>query len=131
MNRYHLHWTPGRFAALSLILALAGLPAIGRASAFIADTDIVDHVEHEFSFDPAVPFDTVDVSSERGIVTLTGTVNNLLASERAVRIAKTVRGVRAVVNRIEIEPSVDPSPVELSDSVRAALAYDPATRARD
>jgi osmotically-inducible protein OsmY len=40
------------------------------------------------------------VNTRDGIVTLSGWVDNLLAKERAGQIAESVKGVRAVVNRI-------------------------------
>jgi len=59
-------------------------------------------VENDFRFDPVVPFNTVDVITDRGIVTLNAGVTNLLASERVTRNAEIVRSVRAVVNWIEV-----------------------------
>jgi osmotically-inducible protein OsmY len=105
------------------------LSGSGHGVEYVADSAITDRLETEFWFDPAVPFNTVDVSTERGIVSLTGEVNNLLARERATRIAESLRGVRAVVNRIAVEPVVDWTSTQLSDMVTDALIYDSATEA--
>jgi len=119
----------GPLAALLvvLLLALLALPGVGQSADYVADAAITDRLETEFWFDPAVPFNTVDVSTERGIVTLTGSVNNLLARQRTTRIAESLRGVRAVINRIEVAPIVDWTAQQLSESVRNALTYDAAT----
>jgi osmotically-inducible protein OsmY len=46
----------------------------------------------------------VDVFATQGIVTMTGRVDNPLMRRRAAQLALTVRGVRSVINRIEIFP---------------------------
>lgn len=118
--------------ALSLVtiaflaaLSVSSLSAWGAVS--ITDPAVTEHVESELLGDPAVPFDSIDVDTDQGIVTLTGTVTNLEAQERATRIAGTVRGVRAVINRIEVEPLRERSAAALQELVEAALLYDPAT----
>ncbi|MDT8387540.1 MAG: BON domain-containing protein [Thiogranum sp.] len=112
-----------------LLAALVLFPCSARSAETLADTDIAEHVESQLFLDPAVPFDTVDVTTSDGIVTLTGTATSLVGRERAARIATTVRGVRSVVNRIEVEPVRDLSAQELANSVRDALLYDAATNA--
>ncbi|HEX2277098.1 MAG TPA: BON domain-containing protein [Candidatus Tectomicrobia bacterium] len=72
-----------------------------------------------------VPAHLIDVNTRDGIVTLSGWVDNLLAKERAGEIAESVKGVRAVVNRIAIT-TVRPDGEILTD-VRAAFQADPAT----
>ncbi len=106
------------------ILSLAPLAASSTES--IADSDISNHIESEYLFDAGVPMYAIDVRTDKGIVTLTGTVNNLLASERATRIAETVRGVRSVINRINVNPLLDRSGSSLSNSVNNALLFDAA-----
>jgi hypothetical protein len=106
------------FAAPSLTLAL---------EKDLTDTNICNAVENCFFFDKAVPFDPIDVSCTDGIVTLTGTTNNILAKRRATRLAQTIKGVRAVVNRMKVEPGMDRSGVEIKSDVEAALLSDSAT----
>ncbi len=112
-----------------LLAALMLLPFSARCAEILADTDITEHVESQLFLDPAAPFDTVDVTTSKGIVTLTGTAPSLVGRKRAARIASTVRGVRSVINRIEVEPVRDLSAQELANSVRDALLYDAATDA--
>ena len=127
MSSYHSHVYRLDPRMLLMIIMLLALSTAVKSADYVADSAITDRLETEFWFDPAVPFNSVDVSTTRGIVTLTGRVNNLLAKERATRIGESLRGVRAVINRIEIEPIVDWSSKQLADMVKRALVYDAAT----
>lgn len=119
-----------------LALALAQLPLAASVHAEqavsqkkITDKDITSAVESEFFEDRSVPHNDVEVSTTNGVVTLTGTVSNLLARDVSQRLAQTVRGVRAVVNRIDVRPRFQKSDEELKRLVQNALAYDPAADA--
>ncbi|MEZ5066876.1 MAG: BON domain-containing protein [bacterium] len=92
-----------------------------------SDVQVTGAVENQYRTDRAVPLDRIDVHTKRGVVTLEGTVRDLLARRRAVRIAETVKGVRSVVDRLDVE-----QPEKITDSVirgdvLAALLMDPAT----
>ncbi len=91
------------------------------------DPSIQDAIEREMINDHAVPFNGIDVGVTKGIVTLSGDVRNLLAKERALRIAETVKGVRSVVNELRVRPAQERSDAELKSSVWMALVADPAT----
>jgi len=92
----------------------------------ISDKSINGAVESEFWSDKAVDANLIDIKTRQGVVTLTGTVNNILARERAERISETIVGVRAVVNRIKVKPGVSRSDAELAKAVNDALLNDPA-----
>ena len=62
----------------------------------------------------------------QGIVTFSGTVDNLMIEERAAKLAQTIRGVRAVVNTITLKTPSRPDP-DIRKDVDAALHYDAAT----
>jgi osmotically-inducible protein OsmY len=92
------------------------------------DEQITNAIETAFLTEEGVPFSPIDVEVNEGIVTLTGTVTNMLATERATAAAEITKGVRAVVNRIDVRPP----PVEdyqLETDVATAIAEDPATDA--
>lgn len=89
------------------------------------DADVRDAIERELLLDDATPSHRLDVAVGEGIAELTGEVGNLLAKERATRIAETVKGVRAVVNRVAVLPGTK-TDEELAQDVRAALLSDPA-----
>ncbi|MGD8700793.1 MAG: BON domain-containing protein [Desulfosarcina sp.] len=113
---------------LAIISALC-IPLIGLTATIpmVTDTAISDAVEDELFFDTAIRAHLIDVSTQDGIVTLDGVVDNLLAKERAGRIAEMVKGVRAVVNTIRVMPPILRSDKEIKAGVRQALLADPAT----
>lgn len=114
--------------AIGLLAAmLLGGPAVAGTDARLSDRSVTDAVEDEFIFDSAVPYNDIDVETREGIVTLKGTVNNLLSKERAQDIAETVRGVRAVVNEIRVHPATERSDRVVRMNVKNALLLDPAT----
>ena len=79
--------------------------------------------------DPSIRAHLIDVTVSEGIVTLDGSVDNLLAKRRSERIAEAVKGVRAVVNTINVLPPVLRSDSEIRADVKQALLTDPATDA--
>lgn len=91
----------------------------------LQDRDITRAIEEEMQFDTVVPFNDIDVSTIDGIVSLSGSADNLLAKNRATLIAETVRGVRSVSNQITVEPISLVGPRELESRVNDALLYDP------
>jgi osmotically-inducible protein OsmY len=90
------------------------------------DKEISNAVDNELLYNATTPSYLIDVSSNDGIVTLRGSVNNILAQDRAVKIARTVKGVRAVINKIEVDAPLRADGV-LENVVRNALLLDPAT----
>jgi osmotically-inducible protein OsmY len=108
-----------------ILLGLSALPAQGKVG--LSSLSISDAVEDELQMDQAVPAYNIDVVTNNGIVTLSGSVDDLLAKERAARIAKTVKGVRAVVNQVQVVPSLVRSDAEIREDVNDALLWDAAT----
>jgi osmotically-inducible protein OsmY len=127
--KYRFH----RLSALGVVLSitLAGLtsPVTAAADRILPDQAISDAIEDELMSDRIVPMAQLEIKTQAGIVTLTGTVDNLLAKVRAADIASTVKGVRSVINRIDIEPEVQPTDHELENLVAAALMGNAATEA--
>jgi osmotically-inducible protein OsmY len=114
--------------ALSTVLAawmLLNEPA-SAARAF-EDATITNAVEKELISDHVVPFDRIDVMTTNGIVTLTGRVGNILARERAVKIARIVKGVKSVVDRIEMVPTFARSDKEIEADIKEAFLFNPST----
>jgi len=109
-----------------MLLGLTAAPA-GAVQHKLTNANITDAVQDELLLDSAVFSFMLDVTTMDGIVTLRGTVDNILAKERAARIAETVKGVRAVVNKITVEPSTLRTDWEIRDDVKDALLTDPAT----
>ncbi len=87
------------------LLALLCTPAsAAEKKRSITDQGITDAIEQDMIMDKSVPSYKVDVQTSHGIVTLGGTVDNLLARDRTVQIAENIRGVRAVVDKLTVTP---------------------------
>jgi len=116
----------GLVAGVLLIVALCGGQPVRAAAQDIDDNDITWAIESDLMIDPTVTSDAVDVNTVDGIVTLSGTVDNMLAKERAVKIAETIKGVRAVIDRLNVRPT-GKSDQDIRNDLVWALANDPAT----
>lgn len=115
---------PGRNwlgAAAWVLLWTSGAPA-GTPG----DGQIAKAVETAMALDHGASARKVDAEVEGGIVTLTGTVDSLLARESAVEAASMVKGVRAVIDRVRVRPPARLD-AQITSDVLAALAADPAT----
>ena len=56
----------------------------------------------------------LNVETKEGIVTLSGAVNSLFDKERAVELTQMIKGVRSVIDRINVNPEKRPDD-EISD----------------
>ena len=95
----------GWIAALALgALVMAPSAALAQTStaAKIDDSTIKSKVEARLKSTESLKKDTIDVSVENGVVTLTGTVHTAAQSARALQLAK-VAGVTKVENKLEVE----------------------------
>lgn len=72
----------------------------------------------------SVPENAISVSVDDGIVRLEGRVDNMIARQRAARVAESTRGVLSVSNLIRVNKSDIPD-TEISAAVTQALADDP------
>ena len=91
----------------------------------VTDTTITDAVEDELLMDVAVQSSGIDVTTKDGVVFLKGKIDNLLSKERAANIARTVKGVRSVVNDLEVNPPLNIEDWQIKDEVDDALQFDP------
>jgi osmotically-inducible protein OsmY len=112
------------YTALTVWIFLNGPAA---AAPTLEDAAITDAVENELISDRVVPFDRINVTTADGIVTLTGRVDNILARQRAVKIAQAVKGVKSVVNRIEMVPTFTRSDIQIKKDIEEAFLFNPAT----
>ena len=68
----------------------------------------------------------VDIRAEGGVVTLSGTVEHIAAKRRAVIVARSVDGVREVLDRLRVEPAEPMGQDQVLQHVRDALYEEPA-----
>ena len=67
------------------------------------DNLIIDQVRIKLSGDAEVKGGALLVESKQGVVTLTGTVETSRQKEKATKLAKKIKGVKQVINNIEIK----------------------------
>jgi osmotically-inducible protein OsmY len=114
-------------AVCAAVLAMASMPATrAEAATGVKDRKIVSAIETNLLINDEVPSHKIDVSAEDGIVTLSGSVYNILAHDKATEVAESIKGVRSVVNEITVEPAFR-SDRDIRRNVADALATDPAT----
>lgn len=66
------------------------------------DVRITNRINAAYVSDPLIPALDIRVTSQRGIVTLQGTVPRDSVRSRALRIAESTREVRRVIDRLQV-----------------------------
>jgi osmotically-inducible protein OsmY len=92
----------------------------------VPDAWIVRVTQRELARDRVTQQERLDVDSQDGVVTLQASVSNRLAKERALDIARVVRGVRAIIDRVVVAAVPRPD-YEIEFAVAGVLGHDPAT----
>lgn len=116
---------PLRSLACALVCALTALP-LAAQQADLSEQDITNAVSDELMGDPAIGAHAVEVETDDGVVTLSGDVPHVLAKERAEDIASMVKGVEAIINRIDVRAPVR-ADTEIQEDIEDALLADAAT----
>jgi osmotically-inducible protein OsmY len=90
------------------------------------DEDIQRAVLRELKWDAEVASNEIGVDVRNGVATLTGWVDTFSKKWAAERAALRVRGVKAVVNNIEVRlsPSHEQTDVDLAQSIARAFEMD-------
>jgi osmotically-inducible protein OsmY len=91
-------------AFLALFLMLAVCPA--KDPPQITDDTISDAVRVKLAGDQLVGVLNFQVTVKQGVVTLAGSVEQKNLKSRAEKVAKKVKGVKGVVNNIEIKTRI-------------------------
>jgi osmotically-inducible protein OsmY len=115
------------FAIMAVFFFMLAGGSTGLAALDLTDTNIEIAIDDALMQDQAVSSYLVDVSCANGVITLSGRVDNILAKERALAIAETVKGVRSVINRIEVNPLTEKTDPDIRKDVIQSLAVDPVT----
>ena len=88
------------------------------------DVRVRDHVQQQLEWDPAVDASAIGVAAKDGSVTLTGYIDSYAGKLAAERVAKRVRGVRAVANDIAVRLKLDRTDTDIAaDAARALDLY--------
>lgn len=110
------------------VLIFSLLPELGGAAGSsphpphtLSNQTIAQAVERKLRADGVISIDHMNMMVREGVVTFKGTVNTLLAKERAARLAETVKGVRAVVNQLQVQPFIPYTDSEVKQRVMEEL----------
>jgi hyperosmotically inducible protein len=92
---------------VALLLAISGCAGKNKAGEnpverMMDDSTITTRINHEMVKDDLVKARQIDVDTIGGHVTLTGVVGTRKESARAVKIARSVAGVKSVTNNLQI-----------------------------
>src|ERR1035441_5698814 len=90
--------------ALVVLLLLAGVCLAAEKP--LTDDTVYNQVRIKLADDPVVKGGGIAVEVKQGVVTLSGTVELPVQIEKATKIAKKVKGVKEVINHLEIGKSV-------------------------
>ncbi len=96
----------------------------------VEDSSITEIVNDEFLIQKGVEGANINVSTVEGIVTLTGKAQSILEKERAVNITQSIKGVRGVIDKIDVAES-ERSDEDLQILVGQALVRNPSTELLD
>jgi hyperosmotically inducible protein len=89
--------------ALMTILLLAGICL--AADKIISDDMIYDNVRIKLASDQIVKGGALNVDVKQGVVTLGGMVENNRQKDRATKLVKSVKGVKQVINNLNLKES--------------------------
>ncbi len=139
MRHHRFHSPTSRQAARRLIVFLTVIFLfwpIARIGAeqrqhMMMEAEMILAIEDRLAGDEFVQENLIDVVSEKGIVTLLGEVDNILAKERAAALAGTIKGVRSVMNHLLVNPPNSLEDQDIEDHVKSALLENPATELYD
>ena len=92
------------------IVAAIGITSAGcettmgkTAGETVSDASISTTVQGKLTGDRMANFSRIDVDTERGVVNLSGVVENAEQKARAAEIARQVNGVKRVNNNLQIQ----------------------------
>jgi osmotically-inducible protein OsmY len=88
-----------------------------------SDNELRRDVEHELEWDPRVDERRIGIAVLDGIVTLTGEASSYAEKWYAERAVERVKGVRGIVNDLEVKSAVERSDIDIAkDAVEAVTA---------
>lgn len=94
------------FMGLSLAVALVGCESTSKTEStgeYFDDTAITMKVKAEIFNDPMLSVSEINVETFKGVVQLSGFVASQAAADRAMQVARSVSGVKSVVNDMRIK----------------------------
>lgn len=105
-----------------------------RRFASVSDDKIAAAAKQLLASDPIVVHSSegIEANVKRGVVTLSGTTNSLVAKKKAERLASDVIGTRRVVNELEVQRAAEQiSDVDIIRDVQEAIRRSPYIERRE
>jgi len=90
------------FLISSLAWATSGANMTETPGQFLGDTAITTAVKSELLANQDIKSLSISVATDKGVVTLTGTVNNDTQKKEAISIASHVNGVKSVKDELVV-----------------------------
>jgi len=95
-----------RFLSITLLFAMVLTPLLAdKDKTPVTDDTIVDQVRVKIADDTEVGGQPIQVDAHNGVVVLTGKVSNDKFKMKVEKIAKKVKGVTGVENKLVISPN--------------------------
>ena len=94
-----------RWRALALFLVLVMAAACAKSvgsNANFDDATITTRVKTAFINDPTVGIQKIDVNTFKGVVTLSGSVDTKEVEQKAIELARKIRGVVDVQSKVAV-----------------------------
>ncbi|PYX41959.1 MAG: hypothetical protein DMG81_02510 [Acidobacteria bacterium] len=131
----------GNRVHLSILLLVAMMSVTVACNQVPNDSKINSELQDKLNTDSGLQGKQLSVQSEKGTVTLSGTVDNEAQRDAAARYASGVPGVKQVVNNLSIAPATaavtpapadpDPAPAPVETRKPAPVRRDPAPKRRN
>ncbi|HTS65870.1 MAG TPA: BON domain-containing protein [Candidatus Acidoferrales bacterium] len=91
------------FATALLVCLLASAVVLAKDPSKINDDTITDQIKINLANDKVIGAYPFEVNVKDGVVTLSGTADTQHQAARAVSVARKVKGVKSVVNKITLK----------------------------
>lgn len=107
----------GAVLTLALLLMIAAISGCSKsanvASGDVTDAQVAGNVQTKISSDPALNGRQISINADKGVVTLSGTVNSDAEITSALNDAQQAQGVKQVISRLAVQTaqaSPEPEP---------------------
>jgi osmotically-inducible protein OsmY len=97
-----------KFSRRMLMVGTALLLAFGMVACGVDDAAVTAGVKAALVADSGLATTTISVDTQKGVVTLSGTVGSDALKSKAEEIAKGVKGVKSVVNNLTVKAAMAP-----------------------
>jgi len=97
----------GAVCTLALLLMIAAISGCSKsanvASGDVTDAQVAGNVQTKISSDPALSGRQISINADKGVVTLSGTVNSDAEITSALNDAQQAQGVKQVISRLAVQ----------------------------